>query len=103
MFRDIKIKYCLIAILCSAVQAFGIYHIHAQSGVTEGGVIGLNLLLHHWFGISPAITNFVVSAICYFAGWRLLGRKFLIYSAVSKRTLPLTVSTSISHSPLPPT
>ena len=83
MFRDIKIKYCLIAALCAAVQAFGIYHIHAQSGVTEGGVIGLNLLLHHWFGISPAITNFVVSAICYFAGWRLLGRKFLIYSAVA--------------------
>ena len=83
MFKDIKIKYCLIAVLASAVQAFGLYHIHAQSGVTEGGVIGLNLLLHHWFGISPAITNFVVSAICYFAGWRLLGRKFLIYSAVA--------------------
>ena len=83
MFRDIKLKYCVIAVLCAAVQAFGIYHIHAQSGVTEGGVIGLNLLLHHWFGISPAITNFVVSAICYFAGWRLLGRKFLIYSAVA--------------------
>lgn len=83
MFKDIKIKYCLIAVLCSAVQAFGLYHVHAQSGVTEGGVIGLNLLLHHWFGISPAITNFVVSAICYFAGWRLLGRKFLIYSAVA--------------------
>ena len=83
VFRDIKIKYCIIAIFSSAFLAFGLYHVHALAGVTEGGVVGLNLLLEHWFRISPAITNFVANAICYLLGWKLLGRKFIIYSAVA--------------------
>ena len=45
MFRDIRIKDCIVAVLSSAFLAFGLYHVHALSGVTEGGVIGLNLLV----------------------------------------------------------
>ena len=91
MFKDIKIKYCIIAVLSSTFLAFGLYHIHSLSGVTEGGVIGLNLLLDHWFHISPSITNFIANIICYALGWKLLGRKFIIYSAIA------TVSFSISY------
>lgn len=91
MFRDIKIKYCVIAIFSSAFLAFGLYNIHSLAGVTEGGVVGLNLLLEHWFSISPAVTNFVANAVCYLLGWKLLGRKFIIYSGVA------TVSFSVSY------
>lgn len=91
MFRDIKIKYCIIAIFSSAFLAFGLYNVHSLAGVTEGGVVGLNLLLEHWFSISPAITNFVANAVCYLLGWKLLGRKFIIYSGVA------TVSFSVSY------
>lgn len=91
MFKDIKIKYCMITVLSSAFLAFGLYHVHSLAGVTEGGVVGLNLLLEHWFSISPAVTNFVANVICYLLGWKLLGRKFIIYSAVA------TVSFSVSY------
>lgn len=91
MSKDISIKYCAVAVLSSVFLAFGLYHVHSLSGVTEGGVIGLNLLLDHWFHISPAITNFIANAICYILGWRLLGRNFIIYSAVA------TVSFSASY------
>ena len=91
MFRDIKLKYCIVAILSSAFLAFGLYNVHALANVTEGGVVGLNLLLEHWFSISPAITNFVANAACYLLGWKLLGRKFIIYSAVA------TVSFSVAY------
>ena len=57
MFKGIRIKYCIVAVLSSAFLAFGLYHVHSLSGVTEGGVIGLNLLLDHWFHISPSITS----------------------------------------------
>lgn len=70
-------------VLSAAVQAFGIYNIHALSGVTEGGIIGLTLLLEHWLHISPAYTSFVLSAICYLIGWRLMGREFILRSAVA--------------------
>lgn len=83
MLKEIKLKSCLTAVLSSTFLAFGLYHVHSLSGVTEGGVLGLNLLLEYWFHISPSITNFVVSVICYLLGWKLLGRIFIIYSAVA--------------------
>lgn len=50
---DLKLKSCLIALFGSAFLAFGLYHVHSFSGVTEGGVLGMTLLLDHWFHISP--------------------------------------------------
>ena len=73
----------LMLLLGCAIQAFGLYHIHSFSGVTEGGVLGATLLLEHHFCISPAITSFVMNALCYLFGWRTLGRRFLVYSLVS--------------------
>jgi len=61
----------------SAILAFGLYNIHALSGVTEGGTLGLTLLLNHWFSISPAWSGLVLNGICYFIGWRTLGRDFI--------------------------
>lgn len=83
MFRYLKWKPALLALLGSAILAFGLYHIHAFSGVTEGGQLGLCLLLQYWFSISPAITAAVVNILCYFIGFRVLGPRFITYSAVS--------------------
>ena len=70
-------------LLGSAILAFGLYNVHALSGVTEGGILGLTLLLHHWLHLSPAISGFVLNAICYLWGWKLLGKSFVAYSAVA--------------------
>ena len=77
------IKNALLNILGGAVLAFGLYNVHSVSGVTEGGALGLALLANHWFSVSPAVTNLVVSAACYFIGWRTFGRDFLVYSGVA--------------------
>lgn len=74
---------CVIALLSSAFLAFGLYHVHSFSGVTEGGVLGMTLLLEHWLDISPSVSGFVMNALCYAMGWRLLGREFIGYSAIS--------------------
>ena len=74
---------CVIAFLASALQAFGMYNIHALSGVTEGGIFGLILLLDHWTGLSPAISSFVLNSACYALGWRTLGREFIGYSLIA--------------------
>ena len=83
MFSLLKPKKCLLALLGSAILAFGLYNVHALSGVTEGGVLGMTLLLHHWFGISPAVTGLVLNAVCYWMGWRLLGKEFIGYSILA--------------------
>ncbi len=83
LFAGIKPVNCIVAFLSSAFLAFGLYNVHSLSGVTEGGVLGLTLLLDKWFGISPSISSVVLNVICYALGWRLLGHEFIIYSAVS--------------------
>ncbi len=79
----LKKKNCIVIVLSSIFLAFGLYHVHAQADVTEGGVLGMTLLLEHWFDISPAVSGFVMNVICYGIGWRLLGRTFIAYSALS--------------------
>lgn len=78
----LSLRSCAIALGASAFQAFGIYHIHSVSGVTEGGVLGMVLLLQHHFGISPSVTSFLLNTCCYALGWKTLGRMFLLYSIV---------------------
>ena len=85
-FRDISPLACAVVVFSSVFQAFGIYHVHAVSGVTEGGVLGATLLLQHWFDISPAVSSFVFNVILYAIGWKTLGRTCLIYSAVATLT-----------------
>ena len=79
----LKFKNCLVIILGSVIQAVGIYNIHALSNVTEGGVLGLTLLLRHWFDISPAVSSLILNALCFSMGWKVLGKSFLGYSALS--------------------
>ena len=83
MFRSLTPRSVAISLLGSAVLAFGLYNIHAFSGVTEGGQLGLSLLLQHWFHISPALTALVINGVCYFTGWRMLGASFVAHSAVA--------------------
>lgn len=83
MFSRLKAKNCLIALLGSTILAFGLYHIHSFSGVTEGGVLGLTLWLHHHFDISPAISGYIISGLCYLLGWKVLGKEFIGYSLVA--------------------
>ena len=83
MFRSLTPKSVGLSLLGSAILAFGLYHVHAFSGVTEGGQLGLVLLLLHWLHISPAISTAVINVICYWIGWKMLGKRFIIRSAVA--------------------
>ena len=83
MWKNIKASRCVVAALGSVILAFGLYHVHSFSGVTEGGVLGMTLLLDHWLHLSPAITGFVLNAACFLFGWRVLGREFVVYSAIA--------------------
>lgn len=82
-FPKLKPGNCAVALFSSAFQAFGMYNIHALADVTEGGVLGATLLLDHWLGISPALSSLLLNALCYFLGWRTLGKEFLGYSVVA--------------------
>ena len=83
MLSGMKPKNALFSALGSAILAFGLYQVHAHAGVTEGGILGLELLLDHWFGLSPAISSIVMNVICYIIGFAILGREYIGYSVIA--------------------
>jgi len=78
-----KILPFTLLLLGSGIQAFGLYNIHALAEVSEGGVLGLCLVFNRWWGISPAVSGFVLNAACYVFGAKALGKTFILYSAVA--------------------
>ncbi len=83
LFKDISLKHCLITVLASSLLALGLYNVHAQADITEGGILGLALFFEQVLRVSPAVTTTAMNVLCYLFGFRVLGRKFIIYSAVS--------------------
>lgn len=82
MFK-LDLKKSIQCIVGSAILSFGLYNIHSQSGVTEGGILGMTLLLEYWLHMSPAISGFIMNALCYLYGWKLLGKEFVKYSILA--------------------
>ena len=78
-----KIKNIALILIGSCLQAAAISNIHAFSDVTEGGTLGLTILIFHFTGISPAITSLIFDGLCYALGWKVMGKRFLIYSSIS--------------------
>ena len=103
-FRSLHLNWTdtLDSIFGSALLAFGLYNVHALSGVTEGGVLGLTLLLDHWFSISPSVSGAILNVLCYAMGWKLLGRRFLAYSFISTASFSLSYKLYEQFPPLFP-
>lgn len=80
-------KRVFIMILGLCISSFGVYNIHQQTDITEGGVIGLILLLNHWTGLSPSILSPVLDILCYGVAFRFLGWEFIKLSAISTLSL----------------
>ena len=70
-------------LLGAAILSFGLFNVHSQSRITEGGVLGMTLLVQHWLHISPSVTELVLDAVCYGLGCRLLGKSFLVRAAAA--------------------
>ena len=83
------VRRILCILLGTAICSFGIYNIHRQTGVTEGGVLGMIVLLNYWFDISPSILSVSLDLLCYALAFRKLGLRFLIISGASSLSLSM--------------
>lgn len=90
MSRLLSVRSVVLGLLGSAILSFGLYHIHSFSAVTEGGQLGLVLLLQHWFSVSPALSGLIINIICYAIGWKSLGIPFLARSGICAAGFSLT-------------
>lgn len=84
LFHPKKILGIMIG---AAILSFGLYNIHKQADISEGGVLGMILLLNHWFGISSSILSPVLDCICYLFAIKYLGKDFLKVTIVTSISL----------------
>ena len=63
--------------------AFAMINIHGPSKITEGGILGLSLLIKNITGIDQSITAPILDGLCYLLGFAMLGKRFLKVSLVS--------------------
>lgn len=82
-------RMILMILLGAAICSFGIHNIHQRTGITEGGVIGMMLLVEHWLGFSPAYITPVLDIACYLLAWRYLGGMFIKISVLSTASVSL--------------
>lgn len=87
------LKSVLLIVLGSSILSFGSYNLNYQNSVTEGGVLGLILLIKNIFDISPAITSLIIDVSLFALGSKFFGKKFLLYSLVSTTTFSITYKT----------
>lgn len=72
-----------LILLGAAIASFGLYNIHQQSGITEGGVLGTVLLLHHWLGWPASVITPMLDISCYLLALKVLGADFIKWSVAS--------------------
>lgn len=81
--EDLSLRRVLFLMLGAMIFSFGIHNIHQRTNITEGGVIGLMLLIEHWLQISPAYITPVLDVLCYIAAIKFLGLGFIKLSLIS--------------------
>lgn len=85
----IKIKNVVFIVIGAALFAFGVVHFNMQNNLGEGGFTGITLLFYFLWDFNPAITNIILNIPLFIVGWKLLGRKTLLYTIIG------TVSVSV--------
>lgn len=80
---DLTKRRLFFLMLGAMICSFGIHNIHQRTNITEGGVIGLMLLIEHWLKISPAYITPVLDFICYALALKVLGWNFIKLSVIS--------------------
>lgn len=81
--EGITLKRMFLLLLGAMICSFGIHNIHQRTNITEGGVIGLMLLIEHWLKISPAYITPFLDIICYVLAIKFLGGNFIKLSIIS--------------------
>ena len=73
----------LLIIVGALICSFGLHNIHQRTGITEGGVLGMVLLVNHWAQIPASAVTFSLDLLCYIMALKYLGVEFIGMSVFS--------------------
>ena len=80
MYDRRSLKDISLILIGSTILAFGVYNFYYLNSITEGGVLGITLLLKNIFGFDVSIAGAILDIALLIMGFKMFGKKFFIYS-----------------------
>ncbi|URN94098.1 MAG: YitT family protein [Candidatus Pristimantibacillus lignocellulolyticus] len=75
-----SIKQLIPITIGAALYAFGLQVFVIPNQLMEGGVTGIAVLLNYIFSLPMSITTLIINIPLFLVGWKILGRKKMIYT-----------------------
>lgn len=100
--RRTKLKHIILILLGSLILSFGIYNLNYQNNITEGGVLGVLLLLKNLFDIQPSVANLIIDMSLLIIAYKFFGKQFLIHSIIATLSFSIFYGVFESIGPLIP-
>lgn len=80
MYDRRSLKDISLILIGSTILAFGVYNFYYLNSITEGGVLGIILLLKNIFGFDVSVAGAILDIALLIMGFKIFGKKFFIYS-----------------------
>lgn len=77
------IKECLYILFGGLIFSVGINYFTIPNLLSEGGIIGLTVIAHYLFDLSPGMVNFVLNTVLVLIGYKFLEKRAIIYTLFS--------------------
>lgn len=96
MFHKIKINkqmmldFILIFLGC-VIASIGVNLFLVKAQLLSGGATGVALILQYAFSVPSGITVFIINIPLFFVSYKMLNKKFTLYSAVGMLSLSLSL------------
>ena len=100
--RRTKLKHIILILLGSLILSFGIYNLNYQNNITEGGVLGVLLLLKNLFDIEPSVANLIIDMSLLIIAYKFFGNQFLTHSIIATLSFSIFYKIFESIGPLIP-
>jgi len=85
------LKTTSIIILGNIIYSLAVAFFIEPSGLIMGGVTGLALFAHNYFGVSTSLVALIFNVSLFMLGWIFLGNKFAASTLLSTFVFPLTL------------
>ena len=100
--RRTKLNHIILILLGSLILSFGIYNLNYQNNITEGGVLGVLLLLKNLFDIEPSVANLIIDMSLLIIAYKFFGKQFLTHSIIATLSFSIFYKIFESIGPLIP-
>ncbi|WP_195938983.1 YitT family protein [Romboutsia sp. 1001713B170131_170501_G6] len=80
MDRRTNVKKIMLILLGAMILSFGIFNLNYQNNITEGGVLGVLLLLKNVFNVDLSMASILIDISLFAVGYKFFGKRFLMYS-----------------------